>query len=108
MPSPTSNFDFLRPTWSSIADEAGFAERYAHSDPSAAVWKLRVFTERVVGEIYRVRRLPRPFRADLNDCLQETVFKHAVPAAVIDKLDLLRMRGNKAAHGDRFAPVVSL
>jgi len=104
----SKNFDFLRPAFNPLADEATYAEGYAHSDPSAALWKLRVFAERAVAIIYLMRRLPRPFRAELNDCLQEAAFTQSVPRVVIDKLDLLRLRGNKAAHGEQFAPVVAL
>lgn len=98
----SQNFDFLRPTFNSLADEATRAERHVHGDPGAAVWRLRVFAERAVATIYIERKLPRPFRADLNDCLQEEAFLQSVPRVVVDKLDLLRIRGNKAAHGDLF------
>lgn len=109
MAPPTSkNFDFLRPTFNAAADEAAYAESYTLGDPSTALWKLRVFAERVVATIYLARKLPRPFRAELNDCLQETAFVQSVPRVVIDKLDLLRLRGNKAAHGDPFPPAVAL
>ena len=104
----SQNFDFLRPTFNLLADEATYAEGYAHSDPSAAVWKLRIFAEHAVATIYRTRNLPRPFRADLNDCLQEAAFKQSVPWVVVDKLNILRLRGNKAAHGEQFAPIVAL
>ena len=105
----SQNFDFLRPPFDpSLAEEATWAEGHVHGDPGAAVWRLRVFAERAVASIYLLRKLPRPLRADLYDCLQEEAFRQSVPAVVIDKLDLLRVRGNRAAHGDSFRAAEAL
>ena len=93
------NFEFLRPQWSELASLGGFAETYAHTDAVGAIGKLRSFCEQVAEWIHGNNRLPKPFRADLNDLLNNQPFKEVVPAVVLNKLHSLRLDGNKAVHG---------
>ena len=95
------NFEFLRPTWPELAGLSGFAEAYAHPDPVGAITKLRVFCEQTVEWIHHKQRLPKPFRANLNDLLHNQPFKDVVPEVVLSKLHSLRMEGNNAAHGNK-------
>lgn len=53
------NFEFLRPERPVLADLAGFAETYAHSDARAMV-KVRVFPEDVVDYLYHRRTVRAP------------------------------------------------
>lgn len=39
----SQNFEFLRPKRAVLADLAGFAEQYAHSDPAGSLGKQRGF-----------------------------------------------------------------
>jgi type I restriction enzyme R subunit len=95
------NFEFLRPKWPELSGLGGFAEAYAHSDPVGSIAKLRVFGEQIVEWIHHHERLPKPFRANLNDLLHNQPFKDVVPEVVLSKLHALRMEGNNAAHGNK-------
>lgn len=95
------NFEFLRPKWPELAGLGGFAEAYAHSDPSGAIGKLRSFCEQVVGWLHYDLRLPQPPRASLIDLLDGQSFRDAVPEIIQSKLHALRIEGNKALHGNR-------
>ena len=56
--------------------------------------------EAVVGEVYEVERLPRPYRASTNDLLEADEFKEIVGARVLAKLHVLRVHGNRGAHDE--------
>lgn len=104
------NFEFLRkqPAWQPLADLGGFAESYAHSDPIAAVVKLRSFGEVLVGWIYDSHKLPKPFRATFNDLLVNPAFQAVAPRVVLAKLHAVRKEGNRAAHGEVIDAATSL
>ena len=93
------NFEFLRVRRPELAALGGFAEQYAHPDPTSALVKLRTFAEQIVLGIYKDLGLPRPVQADLIGLLNNDVFRAVVPAGILDKLHVLRIKGNKAAHG---------
>jgi type I restriction enzyme R subunit len=93
------NFEMLRKRWPELADLGGFAEQYAGSDASSAVIKLRTFCEHLVEGIYQSHNLTLPYQRALFDLLAEDSFKETVPKVVLDKLHLIRVNGNKAAHG---------
>ena len=95
------NFEFLRPMWPELAGLGGFAEAYAHPDPVGSISKLRVFCEQAVEWIHHHQRLPKPFRANLNDLLHNRPFKDVVPEVILSKLHALRMEGNNASHGNK-------
>jgi len=95
----STNFEFLRPNWPELAGLGGFAEHYALPDPSSAAVKLRSFAEQFVGFIYHTHRLPKPFRSNLNDLLENHALAQAIPSVIISKLHELRITGNHAAHG---------
>ncbi|OQX69582.1 MAG: hypothetical protein B6A08_04485 [Sorangiineae bacterium NIC37A_2] len=99
------NFEFLRARRAVMADLAGFAERYAHEDPASSLIKQRSFVEHAVGAIYENYRLRPPYSDNLNDLLNETAFRQAVPEVVQNKLHAVRRAGNHAAHPRR--PITS-
>lgn len=96
----STNFEFLRPTWTELADLGALAEQYAHPDPQSAVAKLRTFAEQVVLFVYHKHGLPKPYQCNLNDLLTASAFVQAVPKVVCSKLHSLRIHGNKGAHGE--------
>ncbi len=100
-PMKSQNFEFLRGKRSSLADLAGFAEHYAHSDPTSSLIKQRSFVEHAVLAIYDAYRLMPPDSDNLHDLLIEDAFQQAVPRVVLDKLHLVRKAGNQAAHPRR-------
>lgn len=93
-----SNFNFLQPFQPAMADLGRSAEKYAYSDPQSAIVKLRCYAELYVGFIYKELSLPAYDANNLFDLLDNTAFKKAVEQCVVDKLHLIRMKGNKAAH----------
>jgi type I restriction enzyme, R subunit len=97
----SQNFEFLRPKRAVLADLGGFAERYAHSDPSGSLFKQRNFIEQLVGMIYDAYRLATPYSDNLNDLMNAEDFRHAVPEIVLNKLHAVRKAGNWAAHPKR-------
>src|SRR5688572_31254360 len=99
------NFEFLRARRAVLADLAGFAERYAHEDPASSLIKQRSFVEHAVAAIYELYRLRPPYSDNLNDLMNETAFRQAVPEVVQNKLHTVRKAGNHAAHPRR--PITS-
>lgn len=91
------NFEFLRVRRAVLADLAGFAERYAHEDPASSLIKQRSFVEHAVAAIYESYRLRPPYSDNLNDLMNETAFRQAVPEVVQNKLHAVRKAGNHAA-----------
>jgi type I restriction enzyme R subunit len=104
-PMKSENFEFLRARREVLADLAGFAERYAHEDPASSLIKQRSFVEHAVAGIYERYRLRPPFSDNLNDLMNETAFRQAVPEVVQNKLHAVRKAGNHAAHPRR--PITS-
>jgi type I restriction enzyme R subunit len=95
------NFEFLRPKRVVLADLAGFAEQYAHSDPASSLIKQRSFVEQIVILIYELFRLRPPYSDNLNDLMNEESFRQSVPEVVQNKLHTVRKAGNHAAHPRR-------
>jgi len=95
----STNFEFLRPGHRELADLGGFAERYAHTDPSSCLVKLRTFAESMVKAVFAHYRLEKSYQSNLNDLLNDPSFKSITPTVVRDKLHYLRIKGNHAAHG---------
>lgn len=102
------NFEFLVTQRPELSALGAFAERYAYSDPASALVKLRTFAEQVVDGIYQEHRLPKPYQADLIGLLNNDIFKTIVPGVVLDKLHMLRVQGNKAAHGNPVSPQLAI
>ncbi len=102
------NFEFLRERRPELAALGGFAEHYAHPDPTSALVKLRTFAEQVVLGIYADLGLPRPVQAELIGLLNNDSFRAVVPGVILDKLHVLRIKGNKAAHGQSATSQVAI
>lgn len=96
------NFEFVRSHFRELADLGGFAESYAYSDPVSSLVKLRTFAEYLVKAVFAHHRLELAYQSTLNDLLQDTSFKAITPAVIQDKIHLLRVKGNHAAHGTLF------
>jgi len=97
----SQNFEFLRAKRPVLADLGGFAEHYAHTDPTSSLIKQRTFVEQTVAAIYDVYDLRAPYSDNLNDLLNEDAFKASVPDLVLSRLHAVRIAGNHAAHPRR-------
>lgn len=93
------NFEVLRKDRPALADLGGFAEHYLHTDPPSALIKLRIYGEQLTKAVYWELRLEKPLEVSFDNLLSARQFKQAVPPVVLDKFHVLRMEGNKAAHG---------
>lgn len=102
------NFEFLKPKWPELSSLGGFAESYAHTDPVGSISKLRAFCEQVVEWIHHDQRLPKPYRANLSDLLENQPFRDVTPQVVLSKLHGLRKEGNNAVHGNKGDATVAL
>ncbi len=95
------HFEFLRKRHPDLADLGGLAERYASADPQSALLKLRTFAERGVDVVFAEYALPTTLDGgNLNDRLNAQVFRDLAPTVILDKLHVLRRRGNRAAHAN--------
>jgi len=79
------NFEMLRGAWPELAELGGFAEAYAHADPSSAMVKLRLFAENLTKDIYRDLALPKPDQATFVDLLSNQAFAAITSKVVMDK-----------------------
>lgn len=96
------NFEFLRQEFGELADLAAFAESYAYNDPVSALVKLRTYAEFLVKAVFAHHRLELNYQSTLNDLLRDASFQSITPPVIQDKLHLLRIKGNHAAHGTLF------
>lgn len=94
----SQNFEFLRMVEPNLAEAGALAEYHTYVDPASAAVKLRSFAEEVVEQIFTVRKLPRPYRANLH-LLEERSFLDSTPKVINNLLHGLRTTGNRGAHG---------
>ncbi len=55
-----SNFEFLSKYWETLAKIGRTAESYLYNDPNACIYKLGMFAERLVQEIFAYEHLQEP------------------------------------------------
>lgn len=55
-----SNFDFLNKYWGTLAKIGQTAESYLYNDPNSCIYKLGMFSERLVQEIFAYERIAEP------------------------------------------------
>ncbi|MGN1136734.1 MAG: type I restriction-modification system endonuclease [Oscillospiraceae bacterium] len=55
-----SNFDFLDRYWPALAKIGSTAESYLYNDPNACVYKIGMFAERLIQEIFVFEHIPEP------------------------------------------------
>ena len=96
-----SNFEFLKKYWKTLAGIGETAEGYLYSDPNACVYKLGMFAERLVQEIFAYEHLPEPD----HDNTHANRIKILKIEGLIDRggriddiLYALRMKRNDAVH----------
>lgn len=95
----SQNFQLLHHRWSQLYEHGNFSEQYVHTDPHAAIIKLRCFAELLVGILYRELNLPCNKNDDFFTKIKSHVFIEIVGENILQKFHAIRMLGNKAAHG---------
>lgn len=94
----SENFEALRELYPDLATLCTFAETYTYSDPASAVLKLRIFAEKMIGNIYRNEAFYFDKYWSFNDSLENRDFRENVDEKVQKMFDNIRRKGNKAAH----------
>lgn len=93
-----SNFGFLKNEFPILFNLAQTAEQYLHTDPNAALFKMRLFSERTVETIFEIHQLEFPYDDSAYRRIQvlfdEGLIEHNINAL----LHNIRKAGNKAAH----------
>jgi len=93
-----SNFDQLTGRWQLFGKLGHEAEQYVNSDPSVALFKLRLFAEKMTDEILRFERID-PLEMDNQvDKLSKLEEKQLLPAEILIMFHNIRKAGNRAAH----------
>ena len=94
-----SNFDFLNRYWPVLAQLGANAENYLYSDPNACIYKIGVFSERLVQEILVFENMPEP-ENDNTHSNRIRILKRAglLPRDIDNTLYLLRRTRNTAVH----------
>lgn len=92
-----SNFAFLEKRWPVLADNARLAEQYITSDPNAALFKMRIFSEKLIDLVMVALNIKLEDHLSQHDKIQ-ALRKHTLSSAVPDLFDIVRRLGNKAAH----------
>ena len=101
----SENFELLKDRWPKLYEYGNFAERYIFSDPHTSIIKLRCFSEQLVGILYRELMLPCSQNDGLFEKLNSSHLEKIVDKTILEKLNAIRMVGNRAAHGSDIDPV---
>ena len=94
-----SNFEFLTKYWPALAQIADTAEKYLYSDPNACMYKLGMFSERLVQEIMVFEGISDPV-TDNTQSNRIRLLKRAglLPYDIDNTLYALRKNRNDAVH----------
>lgn len=95
-----SNFEFLKRYWPALAQIGAMAENYVYSDPNACLYKLGMFGERLILEIFAFEHIPEP-TVDNTHSNRIRLLKREglIPKKIDDILYALRKTRNDAVHG---------
>lgn len=95
-----SNFEFLKRYWPALAQIGSTAESYVYSDPNACLYKLGMFGERLILEIFAFEHIPQP-TIDNTHSNRIRILKREglIPQKIDDILYALRKTRNDAVHG---------
>lgn len=94
-----SNFDFLEQYWPALAQISKAAENYLYSDPNACIYKLGMFSERLVQEMIVFEKISDP-KNDNTQANRIRLLKRAglLPTDIDNTLYVLRKTRNDAVH----------
>ena len=95
----STNFEFLRPFHSGLADLGGLAESILFIDPGSALTRLRGFAEVFTQAIYKEERLTKMPQANFFELMKSSAFQSCVDPSLINQLHYIRKEGNESAHG---------
>lgn len=95
-----SNFEFLKRYWPALAQIGATAENYVYSDPNACLYKLGMFGERLILEIFAFEHIPEPTIDNTHSNRIRLLKREGlIPKKIDDILYALRKTRNNAVHG---------
>lgn len=94
-----SNFEFLNRYWPALAQIGAAAESYVYSDANACLYKLGMFGERLILEIFAFEHIKEP-TIDNTHANRIRLLKREglIPKKIDDILYALRKTRNDAVH----------
>lgn len=94
-----SNFAFLNRYWPALAQIGETSENYLYSDPNACIYKLGMFSERLVQEILVFEHIDEP-QTDNTHAKRIWLLKRAglLPHEIDNALYVLRKTRNSAVQ----------
>ena len=94
-----SNFEFLKKYWPVLAQIGAAAESYVYSDANACLYKLGMFGERLILEIFAFEHIKEP-TIDNTHANRIRLLKREglIPKKIDDILFVLRKTRNDAVH----------
>lgn len=94
-----SNFEFLNKYWPALAQIGAVAESYVYSDANACLYKLGMFGERLILEIFAFEHIKEP-TIDNTHANRIRLLKREglIPKKIDDILYALRKTRNDAVH----------
>lgn len=96
-----SNFEFLSKYWKTLAKIGRTAESYLYNDPNACIYKLGMFAERLVQEIFANEQLTEPEYDNTHANRVKILKREGLidrGGRIDDILYSLRMKRNDAVH----------
>lgn len=96
-----SNFEFLSRYWETLAKIGKTAESYLYNDPNACIYKLGMFAERLVQEIFAYEQLAEPDYDNTHANRIKILKREGLidrDGRIDDILYSLRMKRNDAVH----------
>jgi type I restriction enzyme R subunit len=97
-----SNFDFLRPKWGDLHDDALQVERQALAGPRTCAFYGRRVLERMLQWLYaNDGDLRPPYQDNLAAMLHEPSFQGILPAGMFAQVRLIHKIGNLAVHSNK-------
>jgi hypothetical protein len=93
-----SNFDRLTGRWQLLGKLGQEAEQYVTNDPSVALFKLRLYAEKMTDEILRLEGINTFELENQVDKLSKLEEEQLLSAEILKMFHDIRKAGNKAAH----------
>lgn len=94
-----SNFEFLNQYWPALAQVGATAENYLYSDPNACIYKLGMFSERLILEIFTFEQIAEPNYENTHaNRIRLLKREGLIPKKIDDILYALRKSRNDAVH----------
>ncbi len=94
-----SNFEFLERYWPALSKIGESAENYVYSDPNTCLYKLGLFAERLILEIFAIEKIAEPHAENTHANRIRLLNREGLlPTKINEILYVLRKKRNDAVH----------